>query len=512
VIAASGMQPRDYQLRAVESLRGLIRQGHRRLVLVSPTGSGKTFMSSMMVQSAVEKGKSVLFLAHRRELVVQKSKTLLKFDVPHGIIQSGMENDTGYSVQVASKDTLHARAMRRERMHLPPADLIIADECHRSLAKTWQAIFNAYPEAVLIGLTATPVRGTGVGLGSTYDQMVIAATSPELIASGALVPTTIYAPHKPDLRGVKVARGDYVQSLLEKKMNQQTLVGDVLKHWERLADGRKSVGFACGVQHSLHLRDTFLARGIKAAHIDGNTPDSQRDDILAELSAGRLTVVFNAMVLTEGWDQPDVSVAMLVRPTKSFGLYLQMAGRIQRPFPGKESALLIDHAGAVHQHGFPDEEVPWSLDDKSKVEDRIAQKKSKEPTEQRQITCEKCSAVFAGRPSCPRCGHLIERKAKEVAQEKGELAEVVRDKLNRMHSIADKQKWWDTCLGWAVGNGMKVGAAAHRYKQQYGVFPNHKLQNVPRSSQWQMKAKQFYHDVVKPAKDLAKREASEAVR
>jgi hypothetical protein len=148
-----------------------------------------------------------------------------------------------------------------------------------------------------------------------------------------------------------------------------------------------------------------------------------------------------------------------------------------------------------------------ALDDKSKVEDRIAEKKTKEKTEQQQMTCEKCSAVFAGRLSCPRCGHLIERKAKEVKHEAGELGEVIRDKLNRTHSIADKQKWWDQCLGWAIGKGMKVGAAAHRYKQQYGVFPNSKLQNVPRSSQWQMKAKQFYVDVVKPAKQSAVREA-----
>lgn len=502
------MEPRDYQINAVERLRKLIRMGHRRLVLVSPTGSGKTFMSSMMVKSAVEKGKSVLFLAHRRELVLQKSKTLFKFDVPHGIIQSGMAPDPQHLVQVASKDTLHARAVRREIMYLPPADLIIADECHRSLAPTWMQLFDAYPNAVRIGLTATPVRGTGYGLGPAYDEMVVAATSPELVASGALVPTRIFAPHKPDLKGIKVARGDYVTAQLEKKMNQQTLVGDVLKHWERLADGRKSVGFACGVQHSLHLRDTFLARGIKAAHVDGDTPDSQRDDIIHDLSEGRLTVVFNAMVLTEGWDQPDVSVAMLVRPTKSFGLYLQMAGRIQRPFPGKDHALLIDHAGAVHQHGFPDDEVPWTLDNKAKIEDRIQDKKTKEKTEQQQITCEKCSAVFAGRLSCPRCGHLIERKAKEVKTEKGELTEMTRDQRNKKHSIAEKQKHWDECLGWAIHVKRNVGAAAHRYKLHYGVFPNNRLQNVPRSSQWQMTAQQFYFDVVKPAKELAKREAA----
>jgi len=503
------MEPRDYQIRAVEQLRKLIALGNRKLVLVSPTGSGKTFMSSMMVKSAVEKGKSVLFLAHRRELVVQKSKTLFKFDVPHGIIQAGMATDLSQPVQVASKDTLYARAVRREVMYLPPADLIIADECHRSLAATWVKLFDAYPDAVRIGLTATPIRGTGYGLGSLYDNMVIAATSPELVASGALVTTRVYAPYKPDLSGLKVARGDYVSAQLEKRMNQQTLVGDVLKHWERLADGRKSVGFACGIQHSLHLRDTFLARGIKAAHIDGEMETARRDEILSDLSEGRLTVVFNAMVLTEGWDQPDASVAMLVRPTKSFGLYLQMAGRIQRPFPGKDHALLIDHAGAVHQHGFPDEEVPWSLDDKTKVEDRIAKRKEGEQREQQQFTCEQCSAVFAGRLTCPRCGHMIERKAKEVRHDKGELAEIERNKLNRTATLHDKQKFWDECLGWAIGKQMKVGAAAHRFKQKYGVFPNSKILNVPRGSEWQMKAREFYTAIVKPEKERSKLEVAE---
>lgn len=501
-----GMLPRDYQIRAVERLRDAIGGGSKRIVLVSPTGSGKTFMSSMLIHSAVAKGKSVLFLAHRRELVVQKSKTLMKFDVPHGLIQSGMATDSQHQVQVASKDTLHARAIRRERMYLPPADVIIADECHRSLAKTWQGLFNQYPNAVIIGLTATPVLGRGTGLGGFYQDMVIAATSPELVACGALVPTIVYAPHRPNLKGVKCSGGDYIQKQLEGRMNTQTLVGDVLSQWKRLGQDRLTVGFASGIAHSIHLRDTFLADGIKAGHVDGNMEDAERDDILGQLADGKIQVLFNAMVLTEGWDCPQVSCCIMARPTKSFGLFLQCCGRIQRLFPGKTDAILIDHAGAVHEHGFPDDAVPWTLDENEKIEDRIAKQRSKpeDPREPRQLVCEKCKAVFRATLKCPRCGHMAERKGREVKTEKGELERLERDKINRNATMHDKQKHWDDCLGEAIGRGRSLGYAAHRYKDKFGVFPNNALINVPRGSEWQMSALSFYDQVVKPAKALAK--------
>ena len=162
-------------------------------------------------------------------------------------------------------------------------------------------------------------------------------------------------PEHPDLTGVRVERGDYMERQLAERMDQAKLIGDIVEHWHRLAGSGKTVVFATGVAHSVHIRDEFLRSGVLAEHIDGTTPTEERDAILARLSRGETEVVTNCMVLTEGWDQPDVSCIVLARPTKHMGLYRQMIGRVLRPAPGKEYALVLDHAGAVFQHGFVEE-------------------------------------------------------------------------------------------------------------------------------------------------------------
>lgn len=330
---------RPYQTEVITEVDAAIEAGQRRVLLVAPTGSGKTVISSDIIKTTATRGRRVVFLAHRRELIRQASNKLHDAGIDHGIIQAGFPARPGERVQVASVQTLHARAIRSTRMELPPADLVVVDEAHHCTAQTYRAITDEYPDAIILGLTATPCRADGRGLGNTFSTLIECPSVAELIAAGYLVPTQVYAPTRPDLKGVRVERGDYVESQLAERMDKQELTGDIVMHWHKLASNRRTVVFATSVAHSVNLRNEFRATGVMAEHLDGSTPREDRDAILARLASGEIDVVTNCQVLTEGWDCPAVSCLVLARPTKSIGLYLQMVGRVMRPAPGKSNAL-----------------------------------------------------------------------------------------------------------------------------------------------------------------------------
>jgi superfamily II DNA or RNA helicase len=242
-------------------------------------------------------------------------------------------------VQVASIQTLHRRAIQADKMQLPPADLLVIDEAHHCPAASYRKIIAAYPNAILLGLTATPCRGDGRGLGSIFDTIIQAPQVAELIGQGHLVKTRVYAPVDPDLRGVKVQAGDYILSQLADRMDRSELIGDIVTHWHKYSERRKTVAFTVNVAHSVHLRDEFIKSGVRAEHIDGTTPKDERDATLARLASGDVDVVCNCMVLTEGFDCPDMGCIILARPTRSMGLFRQMVGRALRPAPGKTTRL-----------------------------------------------------------------------------------------------------------------------------------------------------------------------------
>lgn len=464
---------RPYQVDAVDDLRSFARKGHKAIILQAGTGSGKTYMACEVIKSAIAKGKHVLFLAHRRGLIDQTGLKLSTYGIPHGIIMAGRRQDPGQQVQVASIQTLTARAVNSDRMRMPATDLIVLDECHRSLAKTYTNLIELFPEAVTIGLTATPCRGDGRGLGEIYTAMAHAPPIKELINQGFLVPIRYYEPERPDLRGVKVRLGDYVESELEARMDTDRLVGSVVENWGRLAEGRKTIVFASGVKHSIHLTREFCKAGVNAEHIDGNTPDEDRQRIREGLESGDVMVVCNCMVWTEGFDCPIVSAIHLVRPTKSLLLYIQMAGRGLRPYPGKKDCLIIDHSAAVLEHRFLDEPIPWSLDGKEKVQERrdeIAVKKR----ESQPVTCPECKSVFKGLAKCPACGWEPKASGEDVEWRAGELVEAKKGKAsNRIDIYSDKAKTeWLAQLKWVMeSRGYQPGWAAHTYKKKFKVWP-----------------------------------------
>jgi superfamily II DNA or RNA helicase len=343
------------------------------------------------------------------------------------------------------------------------------DEAHRARAQTYQRILEAYPNALVIGLTATPCRGDGKGLGNIFGELVECPDVGELIKLGFLVGTTVYAPSTPDLTGVNVQRGDYVERQLAERMDNAQLVGDVVSHWHRLASDRQTVVFASGVGHSVHIRDEFRRAGVNAEHIDGTTPTEERDGILRRLAEGQVQVVTNYGVLTEGWDSPAVSACVLARPTKNMGLYRQMVGRVLRPAPGKTDALVLDHAGCTLEHGFVEEPVAWTLRTDKRAENptQTARKQGEAPGLKE---CPECGALRqAGKP-CGACGWKPAKKPDAPEVIDGDLAKLDRDGT-RSAPEHDPGRWHAQLLYIARERGYKDGWAAMKVKEKFGQWP-----------------------------------------
>ena len=288
---------------------------------------------------------------------------------------------------------------------MPSAELLLIDECHHCPATTYRKIIDAYPDAVLLGLTATPCRGDGRGLGSIFEVIIECPQVAELIEQGFLVRTRVYAPVDPDLRGVKTVAGDYVENQLADRMDQPKLVGDIVTHWHKFGERRRTVAFAVSVSHSVHIRDEFIRSGVRAEHIDGGTPKDERDASLARLASGEIDLISNCMVLTEGWDMPEVGCCILARPTKKMGLYRQMIGRVLRPTNGKPDAIILDHSGAVFRHGFVEDPVIWTLDPDRKAENP-AHNPPRRPYISRILECSQCGSVRIAGEACGHCGFL----------------------------------------------------------------------------------------------------------
>ncbi len=381
---------RDYQHSAIAELRRHFGAGARRVLLLAPTGAGKTVMAAEVMRGAVQLGHRVLFLAHRGELLDQTRAKLTDIGVYSGIIQAGRHADALAKVQVASIQT----AIRREP---PPANLVIVDEAHHTSADSYRAILARYPEAWILGLTATPIRIDGKGLRNDFDELVIAAEPAELTRQGFLVPCDVFAYTQPDLKGIRTRGGDFVTKMLELAVDKQEIIGSIVKEYRTHADGRPAIVFPVSIAHSQHLVAQFTAAGYSAAHLDCDMAAGDRRELLERFRSGSLTILSSVGVLTEGFDAPRAEVCILARPTMSEGRYLQMVGRVLRPFPGKSKALVHDHAGNGIRFGLPTDKRNWSL-----TEDRPKRPK---PTHH---TCPMCFAVVPVTDVvCSACGETI---------------------------------------------------------------------------------------------------------
>jgi DNA repair protein RadD len=466
-----------FQCEAVERIESEIAHGHRKLIYVAPTGSGKTVVAAEITRRALERHQRVLFLAHRREIIDQTSRKLAANGIPlgmHGLVLAGREKDLRPQamVQVASIDTLLARGIRSETMPLPPAELVIFDEAHRTRGRTRERLLRLYPEAALLGLTATPCRGDGRGLGNIFDKMIQAPQAAELIRLGVLVGARVFAPVDRDIaKGVRTEKGDYVVSALSARMNTTELVGDVVRDWLQHGERRRTVAFTVDVAHSVHIRDEFVRADVRAEHLDGSTPLAEREAILARLGTGETEVVSNCMVLTEGWDMPEVGCCILARPTKQLGLYRQMIGRVLRSAPGKTDAIILDHAGAWHRHGMPEDHIEWTLDVDRRAENRTQQTRQRgEAPALRE--CPSCKQIMAAPPPCLQCGWEPRPRGRDVDFLDGELGLVSGGRAHAQPATqAEKIIFHAELREFAKGRDYRPGWAAHKFKEKFGHFP-----------------------------------------
>lgn len=450
---------RDYQSTAVGNVIGSM---YERPILVAPTGSGKTVMGAAIVDQT---GMRTLWIAHRRELVEQAHNQLSALGEDVGVIMSGEEANPFARIQVASVQTLARRQM-------PGFDLVVIDEAHHATAETYSKVIDAQPDACVLGLTATPYRLDGRGLGDVFGKLVVAAHSTELIEAGSLIRPRVFVPAMPDMSSAKKIGGDFNKQDLATTMDRPQLVADVVEQWLRHAKGRRTVAFGVNVRHSENMAKAFVRAGIPAEHLDGKTDRNERVAILERLRTGKTLVVSNCGIVSEGFDLPQLCAAIIAQPTASLALHMQMVGRVMRP--GKTDAVVLDHAGNHIRHGSVEQRINYTLQGKIQTS-RQGDDKGRTIGEQ---VCSECSALVFGRPDhCPECGIEF---AHDPEHAEGELVEIKR------RTFQDNLNTWLGIEAERVRFGHSAGWSFYRYVELVGEKPildnDDKLVNVKKAT------------------------------
>lgn len=469
------MQLREYQINTIEKLRNSIRNGNRRLILQASCGAGKTIMAAEIVSRALGKNKKIIFLVHFRQLAYQAMERFQDYGIGDEVsfIMAGEKTDHEKPVQIISVQT-YGRRLQLDSLEsnqwFKDADLVIYDECHASIAKTRKEIIDLYKDdAVILGLSASPCRADGRGLGEIYQDIVPCIGIKELTQQGYLVPARYFgAQELPDLEKIPTVAGDYNQKELGKRVNKKRLIGDILLNWTRIAGDRSTVIFATNVKHSLHIKEQFQRNDISIEHVDAHTPQEERDDIIRRWKDGDVQVVTNVGVFSEGADFPWCDCCVAARPTKSYARFIQIAGRPARPYPGKKDFIFIDHANLIPMHGFIEDPVTWSLDGR-----KIAWSKPKNQPKEKlpnPVKCRVCSQIFIDRKSCPVCNTELVRFGRKIEHTDHELKEL--KKKNRDYSWDEKVSVMQALVWHAEKKGYKPGWSAFAYKDFFGVMPN----------------------------------------
>jgi superfamily II DNA or RNA helicase len=391
----------------VDDIRLQYQMGKRSVLAVLSTGGGKTRIFSHIADAASRKGNRVLILVHRAELLDQASRSL---PMHHGIIAANRAMDLSHAVQVASVQTV------ARRLHRLPRDmfqLIVVDEAHHTTAGTWARTLEHFNSAKLLGVTATPIRGDGRGLGEHYQAMVEGPSAQWLTDNGYLAAARVLAPPGFSAAGMRKRMGDFDQRDAEQQV--RAIHGDCVSHYRQHLSGQTAIAFCCSVAHAEAVAALFLQAGIPAASIDGSMDAVTRRHLLKQLGANKIKVLTSCALIGEGVDVPSVGGCILLRPTASVGLHLQMIGRCLRP-SGSKVAVVLDHVGNCLRLGHHLEPREWTLEGLKK------QDREKAPSVK---VCPKCYAAMASQARvCGECGHVFApQETRELKQVDGELVE-----------------------------------------------------------------------------------------
>ena len=411
------IQLRPYQLAGIAAIREAFGPLRKRAPLyVLSTGGGKTVLFTHIAHGAAGKGNRVYILSHRQELIDQISAALDLTGTPHGFIAAGYPT-LDAPVQIASVQTLVRRLD-----HTTQPDLIVIDEAHHARAETFERIIREWPRAKLLGVTATPIRLSGEGLGTIFDHLITGPSMRELIEGGYLAPYRLFSPPTVDASGLHRRAGEFVTAEAEALVDKPAITGSALEHYRQHGDGLPALVFCVSIQHAKSVADQFREAGYAAFSIDGTMERTVRRGVVEDFRDGRIKVVTSCEILNEGFDVPGAHVGIFLRPTQSLGLYLQQIGRILRPCEGKSHALLLDHVGNCYRHGLPHAPQDWSLSG----DDPTAKRK-------RAASVRICAHCFCALPAqartCSECGYEFPAKPREIEQRDGELAEVTPEML-----------------------------------------------------------------------------------
>lgn len=363
------MQLREYQIKLKREIYQAWQEGATKVLAQLPTGGGKSCVLSSIVKDAEAKGYEVLVMAHRHELLEQLQGTLRRYEIFSGLIKSGYPY-TPMPVQVASVQTM---AKRLEKIELNPK-LIVYDEAHHCTASTYRKILDFYPNAKVLGMTATPCRTDGKGLGDIFEVLVKGATIPELVELGSLVPPTYYV-SRSVIFGlpVRTSGGDYHLGDLGNAVRESRIEGDLVREWKEKAEDLQTIVFAVNVEHSIEIVKKYREAGIPSHHLDCSIPPIERKAILSQFATGKIKVLSNVGIVSEGFDVPACSCVQIARPTKSLSLYFQMIGRALRPLKGKSEAIVLDHGGVYVELGCVMAPINWHLNESKPVKNKEAQ-------------------------------------------------------------------------------------------------------------------------------------------
>lgn len=399
-----------YQKKLVQQTRQELANGKNSVLIQSPAGSGKSVVIAEIARLTVKKGGYVLFMVHRKELVEQ-------------ITQSFTDND----VNLSHCTIMTVGKIKNRLDKLPKPSLIITDETHHSLAKTYRDIYKHYPDVPRIGFTATPWRMNGKGFRDVYDSMVMGPSVKWLISNKYLAPFKYYSVNLVNSDKLKKSStGDYTNKSMDEAVGK-TIFGDVINTYKKVANGQQAIVYAHSVEYSQIVANSFNQAGINARHVDAKTPSTKREQIMTDFKAGKIKIICNVDLISEGFNVPDCSTVILLRPTASLVLFVQQSMRSMRYKLGKV-ATIIDHVANYSRFGLPDDDFDWTLDDREKKRNG---RKDDAPAIK---TCDRCFRVVPAQSKiCPFCGFEFEIEATEMKEDKNAKIE----KIGEFKMVAD---------------------------------------------------------------------------